>query len=50
MLEKGANPNIINDDGKKPRNVAVLRSRHNKDKPYDQIFNHYGLKSIVIEC
>ncbi|OCA06233.1 putative ankyrin domain protein ank12 [Wolbachia endosymbiont of Trichogramma pretiosum] len=41
MLEKGANPNVINDD-KKTRNVAVLRSRHNKDKPYDQIFNHYG--------
>ncbi|QXF95209.1 ankyrin repeat domain protein [Wolbachia phage WO] len=37
LLEKGANPNIINDDRKKPRNVAVLRSRHNKDKPYDQI-------------
>ncbi|MFT4314312.1 MAG: ankyrin repeat domain-containing protein [Wolbachia pipientis] len=37
LLEKGANPNIRDIDGKNPRDVAVLRSRHNKDKPYDQI-------------
>jgi ankyrin repeat protein len=37
LLEKGANPRIRNKDGKNPRDVAVLRSRHNKDKPYDEI-------------
>jgi hypothetical protein len=38
-LEKGANPNIRDIDGKNPRDVAVLRSRHNKDKPYDEIIH-----------
>lgn len=37
LLEKGANPTIRNKDGKNPRDVAVLRSRHNKDKPYREI-------------
>ena len=37
LLEKGANPNIRDTDGKTPRKLAVLRSRHNKDKPYDEI-------------
>lgn len=37
LLEKGANPNIRDTDGKNPRDVAVLRSRHNKDKPYREI-------------
>ncbi|APR99226.1 ankyrin repeat domain-containing protein [Wolbachia endosymbiont of Folsomia candida] len=37
LLEKGANPKIRSKDGKNPRDVAVLRSRHNKDKPYRQI-------------
>ncbi|WP_168464801.1 ankyrin repeat domain-containing protein [Wolbachia endosymbiont of Ctenocephalides felis wCfeT] len=37
LLEKGANPKIRSKDGKNPRDVAVLRSRHNKDKPYDEI-------------
>lgn len=39
LLEKGANPNIRDKDGKNPRDVAVLRSRHNKDKPYDEIIH-----------
>lgn len=39
LLEKGANPNIRDIDGKNPRDVAVLRSRHNKDKPYDEIIH-----------
>ena len=39
LLEKGANPNIRDTDGKNPRDVAVLRSRHNKDKPYDEIIH-----------
>ncbi|UPA55776.1 ankyrin repeat domain-containing protein [Wolbachia pipientis] len=37
LLEKGVNPTIRNKDGKNPRDVAVLRSRHNKDKPYREI-------------
>ena len=37
LLEKGANPNIRGTGGKNPRDVAVLRSRHNKDKPYREI-------------
>lgn len=37
LLEKGANPHIRDTDGHTPRKVAVLRSRHNKDKPYDEI-------------
>ncbi|MFP3015715.1 MAG: ankyrin repeat domain-containing protein [Wolbachia sp.] len=37
LLKKGANPNITDNNGKTPRGIAVLRSRHNKDKPYDQI-------------
>jgi ankyrin repeat protein len=37
LLEKVANPTIRNKDGKNPRDVAVLRSRHNKDKPYREI-------------
>ncbi|WP_254229439.1 ankyrin repeat domain-containing protein [Wolbachia pipientis] len=37
LLEKGANPNIRDKDGKTSRKVAVLRSRHNKVKPYDEI-------------
>ncbi|TNK93734.1 ankyrin repeat domain-containing protein [Wolbachia endosymbiont of Leptopilina clavipes] len=37
LLEKGANPNTIDNNGKTPRGIAALRSRHNKDKPYDQI-------------
>lgn len=36
LLKKGANPTIRNKDGKNPRDVAVLRSRHNKEKPYDE--------------
>ncbi|XGA08901.1 MAG: ankyrin repeat domain-containing protein [Wolbachia endosymbiont of Xenopsylla cheopis] len=39
LLEKGANPNIKDGNGKTPRTVAVLRSRHNKDKPYDEIIS-----------
>lgn len=39
LLEKGANPNIRDTDGKNPRDVAVLVSRHNKDKPYDEIIH-----------
>ncbi len=39
LLQKGANPTIRNEDGKNPRDVAVLRSRHNKDKPYDKIIH-----------
>ncbi|QJT96554.1 ankyrin repeat domain-containing protein [Wolbachia endosymbiont of Diaphorina citri] len=39
LLEKGANPNIRDTGGKNPRDVAVLRSRHNKDKPYDEIIH-----------
>lgn len=37
LLEKGANPTIRNKDGKNPRDVAVIESRHNKDKPYREI-------------
>ena len=39
LLEKGADPRIRDRDGKNPRNVAVQRSRHNKDKPYDEIIH-----------
>ncbi|BET37234.1 hypothetical protein wNi1_11910 [Wolbachia pipientis] len=37
LLERGANPNIRDTDGKNPRDVAVIESRHNKDKPYREI-------------
>lgn len=37
LLKKGANPNIRDIDGKNPRDVAVLRSQHNEDKPYREI-------------
>ncbi|WP_237398557.1 ankyrin repeat domain-containing protein [Wolbachia endosymbiont of Diaphorina citri] len=37
LLERGANPNTRDTDGKNPRDVAVIESRRNKDKPYDQI-------------
>ncbi|MDN5248399.1 MAG: ankyrin repeat domain-containing protein [Wolbachia endosymbiont of Tyrophagus putrescentiae] len=37
LLEKGANPNVRDTNGHSPRKVAVLRSRHNKDKPYREI-------------
>jgi ankyrin repeat protein len=37
LLDKGVDPTIRDTDGKTPRKVAVLRSRHNKDKPYDEI-------------
>ncbi|WP_265015447.1 ankyrin repeat domain-containing protein [Wolbachia endosymbiont (group B) of Camptogramma bilineatum] len=37
LLERGANPNVRDRSGKKPRDVAVIESRQNKDKPYDQI-------------
>ncbi len=37
LLDKGADPTIRDTDGKTPRKVAVLRSRHTKDKPYDEI-------------
>ncbi|RDD34798.1 ankyrin repeat domain-containing protein [Wolbachia endosymbiont of Cylisticus convexus] len=37
LLDKGADPTIRDTDGKNPRDVAVLRSRHNKDKPYREI-------------
>ncbi|CAN2141280.1 ankyrin repeat domain-containing protein [Wolbachia pipientis] len=39
LLDKGADPNIRDTDGKNLRDVAVLRSRHNKDKPYDEIIH-----------
>ncbi|WP_353272118.1 ankyrin repeat domain-containing protein [Wolbachia endosymbiont (group B) of Apomyelois bistriatella] len=37
LLERGANPNTRDTDGKNPRDVAVIESRHNKDKPYREI-------------
>ncbi|WP_264337380.1 ankyrin repeat domain-containing protein [Wolbachia endosymbiont (group B) of Dolichovespula media] len=37
LLDKGSDPTIRDTDGKNPRDVAVLRSRHNKDKPYKEI-------------
>ncbi|KAB2978033.1 MULTISPECIES: ankyrin repeat domain-containing protein [Wolbachia] len=37
LLDKGSDPTIRDTDGKTPRKIAVLRSRHNKDKPYDEI-------------
>ena len=37
LLAQGANPSIRGNDGKNPRDSTVLRSRHNKDKPYDEI-------------
>ncbi|WP_339047996.1 ankyrin repeat domain-containing protein [Candidatus Mesenet endosymbiont of Phosphuga atrata] len=39
LLQNGANPNIRANDGRNPRDVAVARSRHNKDKPYDEIIS-----------
>ncbi|MDN5248396.1 MAG: ankyrin repeat domain-containing protein [Wolbachia endosymbiont of Tyrophagus putrescentiae] len=39
LLENGANPNINDSNGKKPRRIAVMASRHNKDKPYDEIIS-----------
>ena len=39
LLEKNANPNIRDQDGKNPRDVAVIELRHNKDKPYRAIIN-----------
>lgn len=37
LLDKGSDPTIRDTDGKTPRKFAVLRSRHNKDKPYNEI-------------
>ncbi|WP_264337296.1 ankyrin repeat domain-containing protein [Wolbachia endosymbiont (group B) of Dolichovespula media] len=37
LLERDANPNTRDTDGKNPRDVAVIESRHNKDKPYREI-------------
>ncbi len=37
LLDKGADPTIRDTDGKTPRKVAILGSRHNKDKPYREI-------------
>ena len=37
LLARGANPNTRDTDGKNPRDVAVIESRHNKDKPYREI-------------
>ena len=39
LLEKGANPNIKDTNGKNPRDIAILSSRHNKDKPYRAIID-----------
>ncbi|CAQ55444.1 ankyrin repeat domain protein [Wolbachia endosymbiont of Culex quinquefasciatus JHB] len=37
LLEKGANPNIKDNDGKGARKIAVMASRHDKNKPYREI-------------
>ncbi|QVU16099.1 MULTISPECIES: ankyrin repeat domain-containing protein [unclassified Wolbachia] len=37
LLEQGANPNVKDNDGKSPRKIAVMESRHNKDKSYREI-------------
>ncbi|WP_265017197.1 ankyrin repeat domain-containing protein [Wolbachia endosymbiont (group B) of Endotricha flammealis] len=37
LLEKGANPNIKDNDGKGARKMAVMASRHDKNKPYKEI-------------
>ncbi|MBD0392129.1 ankyrin repeat domain-containing protein [Wolbachia endosymbiont of Pentalonia nigronervosa] len=39
LLSRGANPTIRGNDGQNPRDVAVLRSRHDKDKPYNEIIH-----------
>lgn len=42
LLENGANPNVRDDDGKTPRRVAVIESRHNKQKPYGEIIKLFA--------
>ncbi|APR98703.1 ankyrin repeat domain-containing protein [Wolbachia endosymbiont of Folsomia candida] len=37
LLDKGADPRIRDRDGKNPRDVAVIESRHDKQKPYREI-------------
>lgn len=37
LLKQGANPNTNDNDGKNPRKIAVMASRYNKDKPYNEI-------------
>ncbi|WP_309166441.1 MULTISPECIES: ankyrin repeat domain-containing protein [unclassified Wolbachia] len=37
LLDKGADPTATAKDGRRPRNMAVVESRHNKDKPYREI-------------
>ncbi|WP_353286509.1 ankyrin repeat domain-containing protein [Wolbachia endosymbiont (group A) of Crataerina pallida] len=37
LLEKGANPNIKDNDGKGARKMAVMASQHDKNKPYREI-------------
>ncbi|WP_341820057.1 ankyrin repeat domain-containing protein [Wolbachia endosymbiont (group B) of Agrotis exclamationis] len=38
LLSKGANPTATAQDGRRPRNMAVVESRHNKNnKHYDKI-------------
>ncbi len=39
LLKKGANPNVRDNDEKNPRDMAVIESRHNKDKPYNEIIS-----------
>ncbi|WP_341808424.1 ankyrin repeat domain-containing protein [Wolbachia endosymbiont (group E) of Neria commutata] len=38
LLEQNANPNITDNNGRMPKKLAVMESRHNKNnKPYDEI-------------
>lgn len=39
LLDKGANPNIRANDGRNSRDISVVRSQRNKEKPYDEIIS-----------